>query len=85
MFTVPSMNIGADLATTNPRISGMRIDQINQLIYETVNNGVPTAADLPTLQEAYDEASNPVKPPSTCFEQRLSDQPYPGGQPHHLN
>ncbi|MCT0248304.1 glutathione S-transferase family protein [Synechococcus sp. CS-205] len=51
------------------------IDQLNQLIYDTVNNGVYRCG-FATSQEAYDEAIQPLFATLDLLEQRLADQPY---------
>ncbi|RLT98012.1 glutathione S-transferase family protein [Ketobacter sp.] len=51
------------------------IDQLNHLIYETVNNGVYRAG-FATRQEAYEEAISPLFKTLDYLEQRLEGRPF---------
>ncbi len=75
MFNSAFDGIGATPGDYYPENLWDEIDRLNQLIYDTVNNGVYRCG-FATSQEAYDEAIQPLFATLDLLEQRLMDQPY---------
>ena len=75
MFNSAFDNIGAAAGDYYPQALRSEIDQLNERIYESVNNGVYKCG-FATTQEAYDEAIVPLFDTLDWLDQRLSDQRY---------
>ncbi len=75
MFNSAFDGIGATPGDYYPENLWDEIDRLNQLIYDTVNNGVYRCG-FATSQEAYDEAIQPLFDTLDLLEQRLTDQSY---------
>jgi len=75
MFNSAFDNIGAAAGDYYPQVLRSEIDQLNERIYESVNNGVYKCG-FATTQEAYNEAIVPLFDTLDWLDQRLSDQRY---------
>ena len=75
MFNSAFDNIGASAGDYYPQALRSEIDQLNERIYESVNNGVYKCG-FATTQEAYNEAIVPLFDTLDWLDQRLSDQRY---------
>jgi len=75
MFNSAFDNIGATAGDYYPEALRSEIDQINERIYESVNNGVYKCG-FATTQEAYNEAIVPLFDTLDWLDQRLSDRRY---------
>ena len=75
MFNSAFDNIGAAAGDYYPQALRSEIDQLNERIYESVNNGVYKCG-FATTQEAYNEAIVPLFDTLDWLDQRLSDQRY---------
>jgi glutathionyl-hydroquinone reductase len=75
MFNSAFDGLGAAPGDYYPENLWDEIDRLNQLIYDTVNNGVYRCG-FATSQEAYDEAIQPLFATLDLLEERLADQPY---------
>jgi len=75
MFNSAFDNIGATAGYYYPEALRSEIDQINERIYESVNNGVYKCG-FATTQEAYNEAIVPLFDTLDWLDQRLSGQRY---------
>jgi len=75
MFNSAFDNIGATAGDYYPEALRSEIDQINERIYESVNNGVYKCG-FATTQEAYNEAIVPLFDTLDWLDQRLSGQRY---------
>jgi putative glutathione S-transferase len=63
---------------TYPEALRSQIDEINAIVYETVNNGVYRSG-FATTQDAYEEAVTALFKSLDMLEDRLSNQPYLAG------
>ena len=75
MFNSAFDNIGATTGDYYPEALRSEIDQINERIYESVNNGVYKCG-FATTQEAYNEAIVPLFDTLDWLDQRLSERRY---------
>ena len=75
MFNSAFDNICASAGDYYPQALRSEIDQLNERIYESVNNGVYKCG-FATTQEAYNEAIVPLFDTLDWLDQRLSDQRY---------
>jgi len=75
MFNSAFDNIGAKAGDYYPKALRAEIDQINERVYESVNNGVYKCG-FATTQAAYDEAIVPLFDTLDWLDQRLSSQRY---------
>ena len=75
MFNSAFEQVGAHPGDYYPIELQQEIDQLNDLIYDTVNNGVYKCG-FATTQEAYQEALSPLFETLEMLEQRLSSQRY---------
>lgn len=75
MFNSAFDQVGAKQGDYYPEAQREQIDEINELIYNTVNNGVYRAG-FATTQPAYDEAVLALFETLKQLEQRLSEQRY---------
>ena len=75
MFNSAFDNIGAKAGDYYPQALRAEIDQINERVYESVNNGVYKCG-FATTQAAYDEAIVPLFDTLDWLDQRLSSQRY---------
>lgn len=75
MFNSAFDNIGAKAGDYYPQALRAKIDQINERVYESVNNGVYKCG-FATTQAAYDEAIVPLFDTLDWLDQRLSSQRY---------
>jgi len=75
MFNSAFDNIGAKAGDYYPQALRAEIDQINERVYESVNNGVYKCG-FATTQAAYDESIVPLFDTLDWLDQRLSSQRY---------
>lgn len=75
MFNSAFDSIGAKAGDYYPQALRAEIDQINERVYESVNNGVYKCG-FATTQAAYDEAIVPLFDTLDWLDQRLSSQRY---------
>lgn len=75
MFNSAFDDLGATTGDYYPEHLRAEIDEINERIYNTVNNGVYRAG-FATNQEAYEEAISPLFDTLEWLEQRLSTRRY---------
>lgn len=75
MFNSAFERAGAKPGDYYPMALRQEIDQLNDRIYNTVNNGVYKCG-FATTQEAYEEALNPLFATLDMLEQRLAHQRY---------
>jgi putative glutathione S-transferase len=75
MFNSAFDGIGAKAGDYYPQALQAQIDEVNDRIYSSVNNGVYKAG-FATTQEAYEEAVVPLFESLDWLEERLSDQRY---------
>ncbi|MGB5594966.1 MAG: glutathione S-transferase C-terminal domain-containing protein, partial [Crocosphaera sp.] len=75
MFNSAFDDIGAKPGDYYPEALREDIDQVNERIYNTVNNGVYKAG-FATTQEAYEEGVNPLFETLDWIEARLSNSRY---------
>lgn len=75
MFNSAFEQAGAKPGDYYPMTLRQEIDQLNDRIYNTVNNGVYKCG-FATTQEAYEEALNPLFATLDMLEQRLAHQRY---------
>ena len=75
MFNSAFDNIGAKAGDYYPKALRAEIDQINERVYESVNNGVYKCG-FATTQAAYDESIVPLFDTLDWLDQRLSSQRY---------
>lgn len=79
MFNAAFDDIGAKPGDYYPPALHSQIDDLNERIYNTVNNGVYRAG-FATTQEAYEEAIKPLFETLDWLEERLSTQRFLTGQ-----
>ncbi|MDC0598847.1 glutathione S-transferase family protein [Gammaproteobacteria bacterium] len=79
MFNTEFNGIGASAIDLYPEALRQEIDDLNELIYPTVNNGVYKAG-FATTQAAYEEAVWPIFDTLDKLEERLSQQRYLSGK-----
>ncbi len=72
-------NVGASGPDFYPAALRAAIDEINPVVYDTVNNGVYKSG-FATTQEAYDEAVSALFETLDMLEDRLARQPYLAGE-----
>ncbi|WP_328705862.1 glutathione S-transferase family protein [Erythrobacter rubeus] len=75
MFNSAFDDIGAKPGDYYPEALREEIDEVNERIYHTLNNGVYKSG-FATTQEAYEEAVNPLFDTLDWLEERLSTQRY---------
>ncbi|MCP4072175.1 MAG: glutathione S-transferase family protein [Hyphomicrobiales bacterium] len=75
MFNSAFDGIGAKTGDYYPAALRQEIDQLNERIYDTVNNGVYKSG-FATTQEAYEEAVHPLFETLDWLEDKLSKQRY---------
>jgi len=75
MFNSAFDGIGAKEGDYYPKALREEIDELNELIYDNVNNGVYKCG-FATTQAAYDEAIYPLFETLDKLEQRLEDQAF---------
>lgn len=75
MFNTAFDDIGAKAGDYYPEVLRQEIDQVNERIYDTINNGVYKSG-FATTQEAYEEAVVPLFETLDWLEERLATQRY---------